>query len=781
MKQNPATKAIGLVDGLIASFANALRRSEGEARPVALLWTDGDSQWRELIPSLQIAVPHLYTLGPYDASMRRGPAIWLKCIVDRTIPEASPPQDIAPILYLPGVTRQELRAGDDCRAAFQPLIELQYRGRDWHQQNGRDWSVEAFLVSEDGLGLDIAHDLKTREAMIRSLSLLAEAPVESLRGRRLDADDFDKLAVTDSVRDLLHWMSDAEGFRRKLDAARWESFRNICRSEFNLDPDEDLPAAAAAFLVNGGGRWDDVWRRFCEAPRIYPGVSNLLRDPAPGQAKLAFDQPRSPVANENFEAQLRRDLEGVAVLPHRDACERVLTLEAQHSRRREWVWAQLDESPLAVALEPLSRLASLARSSPGGASVESMATTYASGGWRCDAAAIETIARTKGATETALISRVVRALYEPWLDGSARRFQELVSELGGEFTRLARGVESQNETCLMFVDGLRYDIGALLFDRLTTRGFKAQLSYRISPVPTVTATSKPMATPAHDAMAGVDAPEDFMPVLSTTRQPATAARLRDELARRNVEVLEPDELRIPAGTEAGGWTEIGRLDDYGHKLGMGLVSHIDGELESIISRVVALLESGWSRIRIVTDHGWLLLPGGLPKVELPRFLVATKWARCALVVGDSSVSVPTYSWHWNAHTRIASPPGIGCFNVGNEYAHGGVSLQESVVPEIVIERGVRAVKAEILTVQWRGMRCRVSVQTDAPSLLVDLRLNWRQANTSIAAAVKEVTSTGEASLIVEEDKYEGAAATLVLLSSAGDVLDRKATTVGEES
>ena len=49
-----------------------------------------------------------------------------------------------PVLYLPHVRRQELRAAGDCPPHLQPLIELQYRGRVWHQSNGHDWSVRAF-------------------------------------------------------------------------------------------------------------------------------------------------------------------------------------------------------------------------------------------------------------------------------------------------------------------------------------------------------------------------------------------------------------------------------------------------------------------------------------------------------------------------------------------------------------------------------------------------------------------------------------------------------------
>ena len=132
--------------------------------------------------------------------------------------------NVAPILYLPGVSRQELRAGGDCRPAYQPLVELLFRGRAWHQENGKDWSVEAFLLAADGLGLDVARDTLTRDAIARALPVLAATPLDGLRGRRLDAQDFDHLTVPDPVRDLLRWLSSPEAFRAGLDDARWQTF-----------------------------------------------------------------------------------------------------------------------------------------------------------------------------------------------------------------------------------------------------------------------------------------------------------------------------------------------------------------------------------------------------------------------------------------------------------------------------------------------------------------------------------------------------------------------------
>jgi hypothetical protein len=108
-----------------------------------------------------------------------------------------------------------------------------------------------------------------------------------------------------------------------------------------------------------------------------------------------------------------------------------------------------------------------------------------------------------------------------------------------------------------------------------------------------------------------------------------------------------------------------------------------------------------------------------------------------------------------------------------------VSLQECVVPEILVERGVETVRASIKSIQWRGLRCRVAVDTSDPSLRVDLRLNWKQESSSIVASVKEVGAAGEASLAVADDDRLGDAATVVLLDSAGNVLDRRTTSVGE--
>jgi len=765
-----------LLQAIEQSLLDALRTPDGSEPPAALLWTDADQQWSGLIPRLQSTCPHIFTLGDYDPETRTGPAIWLRCVVDRALPEFEIPPSAVPILYLPGVARQTLRAGDDCPREFWPLVEMQFRGRVWHQRNGRDWTVEAFLVSDDGLALDVAQDVRTRDAARRSLALLAEIALDGLRGRRLDADDFDRLAVADPTRDLLRWMSTGDALLRTEGISRWKAFCSVCMATYRFDPDKRSPADVVLDLVAGDDRWDSVWQRFTEAPSLYPGIVQLLRESF--IPILHAREERNPRDNDDAEASLRKELSTLGGIPHASAIAKVGALEAEHGKRRSWVWTGLGESSLAVAMEPIARLAAASAIPLGGATPSAVISTYVAAGCLCDRAALESLAAVRAPADVALVESVVRALYLPWLDASARHFQDMVQRSGTAFRGMVTGTRHDGESCIVFADGLRYDIACMLVERLSDRGFRVRLDHRVAPVPTVTSTAKPLASLSHNSFDGGEDIVDFRPRFKESPLAATAQALREDMATRGVDVLG-DDVRAPAEGSKGGWVETGQLDHLGHSLGARLVHQERMELDVLEAKVSALLDAGWPSIRVVTDHGWLLMPGGLPSVALPAHLTALRWCRCATVKTTARPDVTEYAWHWNQDVRIASPPGICCFLPNTEYAHGGVSPQECIVPEILVQRvGFRA-SASIRSVTWRGMRCRVSVTTNDSSIRVDLRTNWKQPHSSIAASAKELSTAGEASLAVPDDAFEGESATVVVIDQGGNVLDRTSTIVGE--
>ena len=73
------------------------------------------------MPVLRERLAHLLMLRTFDVGTRTGPALWLRCMMARTLPEGKWTEKVIPMIYLPGVSRQELRAVAECPAPLIPL------------------------------------------------------------------------------------------------------------------------------------------------------------------------------------------------------------------------------------------------------------------------------------------------------------------------------------------------------------------------------------------------------------------------------------------------------------------------------------------------------------------------------------------------------------------------------------------------------------------------------------------------------------------------------------
>ena len=774
--------ATTVLERLKASLDAACAHNPNDADPPAtILWTDRDSQWLPIVPRLRGLVPHLLTLGEYEREQHTGPSIWLRCVIDGGLELPEIPSGSTPVIYLPGVDRQELGAAEACRDWLKPLVELQYRGVCWTQKNGRDWTLRAFLVSKDGgLGLDLARDAATRHSMHRALTELAATPLRALQGKRLEAEDFDRLFSDDPIRDVLVWLNDPEGVRAGWDLARWSAFASRCNADFRFDPEKDGAIDAAELLGRREGRWRAVWERFAESPSLFPDLPERLRPARPHE--LFVEESSWPQINEQRESVLRDALSALANVPAAAARERVIELENNHGERRNWVWAKLGLAPLAGALGHLAAVAERSSKELGGASVSEMAKLYTEGAWEADAAALKSMAAVKSTADTQAVSRALDAIYRPWLEAAAQHLQTLAEKeplpgQGGEDDNDAR-VGSGG--AVLFADGLRLDVARRLVERERTQGRSVSVTTRWAALPTVTATAKPAVSPVAECVEGASLGENFLPVVGATQHSLTTARFRRLLASAGYQYLRADEVGDPAGRA---WTENGELDKLGHSLQGRLAARIDDQIELLRERIGTLLDAGWREVRVVTDHGWLWLPGGLPKVTLPKYLTESRWARCAAIKGESTVEMPVVSWHWNAHERVAVGPGIACFGAGNKYAHGGLSLQESLVPVLRITAGARTgseAATRIAAVTWAGLRCRVQIDPPAQKLTVDLRTRVGDADSS-ATGPRLLDTGGAASLLVEDDDMEGIPAAVVVLDAGGQVVARQSTIIGGDS
>ena len=132
--------------------------------PACILWPDSECQWGGAIETLLTKLPELLILGEYDPEKHTGPAIWLRCVIAGKTDDLKLPCERIPIIYLPGVSRQDLRAVESIKDKLKPMAELQYRGVIWSQVNSKDWTVLAFLKSDQGgLGLRCGSGQRNQE------------------------------------------------------------------------------------------------------------------------------------------------------------------------------------------------------------------------------------------------------------------------------------------------------------------------------------------------------------------------------------------------------------------------------------------------------------------------------------------------------------------------------------------------------------------------------------------------------------------------------------------
>ena len=553
----------------------------------------------------------------------------------------------------------------------------------------------------------------------------------------------------------------------------WAAFVALCESHYDFHPDRDSQVTVAEKLGHRYGNWDMVWRRFAETPASYVVIPDRLREAKPQMTLPLLDHSESwPQSNEAAEIALRDALVGLSSLDPDAARRKILELEQNHGERRSWVWASLGSAPLAQAIEHLAKMVRDTERMAWGTSISEIMQKYADDGWVADLAVLDALAAVERLEDVRAVQSAARTVYRPWLERVVQAFQDAVvaSEPGGYEANPPPEVDEG--TCLLFVDGLRFDLANRLGKMLEETGTDVEVKPRLTALPSVTATAKPAVSPAASVLV---AGEDFDTVVKANGSKVTAQLLRRVVGDAGFQVLGAEELGDKAGRA---WSESGSIDAYGHEHGWRVAHHAAAELRGLAERIAILLDHGWRKVVVVTDHGWLLMPGGLPKAELPEHLTEVRKGRCARLKEGSQSDQQVLSWHWDPTVRIAVAPGIHCYEAGKEYEHGGLSPQECVVPILTATRQASQATVSIGEVRWRRLRCNIKIDGSAAGARVDIRTKGGDPTTTLAMGGKELGDEGEVFLLVEDAEHEDEAALVVVVGSDGIVLAQTSTIVG---
>jgi hypothetical protein len=766
-----------VLTSILQSIRNAASYNKHElAAPRVILWPDEDRLWTQCIEQLRASYPVLWSLGDYDPDKATGPAVWLRYKL-----EMQGGEDL-PAIYLPGIARSAFRSADQCPDQAKHLFALQFQGQFWTQKNGKDWTPFAFLSSADGgLGFEVAADQDTKIAIQECLPKLLEVELDALQGHKLEAGVFRAVVTKDPARTLLRWMGNPAKIKLELEkpGSEWTSFRAVCRDKYDFDPEKDGAITAAEKLSSGDAAWELVWDRYKEAPHTYPGVKELLD--VPGQAFL-FEEASEyrPSSNRQEEKHLEAALLELSAASQKDAIAKIQMLATEHAHRSTWVWAELGEAPLALAIGHLRDLVAVIQSSGNPSTWEALAEYYSTIGWKADCYALRTLNEARSTGATKVVTAAIRAVYLPWLEKFSTLTQALATTYPATGPQTCRTLPVEEGTVYLFADGLRMDLARELEEKLISSGLEVGFEQKWSALPTVTATAKPAWMPLAKKLGGPLEGSEFEPKEQSSGKTLNHARFKQLIEELGISFLTSNTMLFPTGCA---WTEYGSIDANGHTQGAKLAWRVEEELAGLHQRVLELIHVGWTKVKVITDHGWLLLPGGLPKTELPRHLAASRWNRCAIPSAGAQHGYPMSSWFWDAAEAIVLAPGVSCFMAGMEYAHGGLTLQESLIPSLTISPpktgGTKSVVLKDM--KWVGMRLHV-VFEGAQGLTVDIRSKAADSKTSYAVSPMACTKDGQKiSLLVREDKDDaiGQQAFLVIVNQPDNPIFKKSIVIGE--
>ncbi len=765
-----------VIDKLIYELKQAAQyNTDVQVAPKAILWPDGESLWEASIDILKEKLPEFLVLGKYAPEQKTGPAIWLACALDNTLEEKLIPDGLTPIIYMPGISRTVLRNVGELPKDLHCIADLQFRGCYFSQESGKDWTPLAFLSSKgQGLNMEIKRDSDTKTTLLKALPSILRKQQSELKNKTLNQELLLQILTPDPERMLLGWFSDENRYKETLSTTEWESFCQSMKLNYGFSPDKDGIIHAVRLFAEAKKNWASVWQRYTESYTTFPGIYGLL-ERAPKEADIfanAESHGNCPVWNKSEESSLKDALDKLKGAERETAIKAIKQLIPKHKERQALIWFIMEKSPYLKALLQFEKSIELMEKTFPISNIKTMASAYYDWAWKVDVHIQKAILPFKTNSEVATIKGIIQAIYTDWLNKISTQFQAAVNKEGYPENDSKTFALPSQRSALIFVDGLRLDWAKLLNQKLSESGIQANESLVWSVLPSITSSGKAYVSPLKDALSTESAKNaDFVPYFKEEDKKGSWANIKTQLKHINWSTKLKGDKNL--------WIESGDIDHEGHHRGWKLPHQMEIILSDITSQVQSLLEQGIETIKIVTDHGWLYLPGGLPKQELPAYLTDSKGKRCALIKETAPSEEEVYSWYWNPNVNFASPRGIATYQEGEEYTHGGVSLQECLTLCLSISNQNSQEKqtASIDKITWSGMRCKV-LANGVETALLDIREQPADATTSIIMKTKKVTVNKQVSLLVEDEDLEGEKAFVVLIDEQGNLLAQTETIIG---
>lgn len=422
------------------------------------------------------------------------------------------------------------------------------------------------------------------------------------------------------------------------------------------------------------------------------------------------------LARARWRAFLER-FDALAEEDWRAARELLRTAEAEIEAGRSTPWDGPggDTQWFVVAdARELADLAGRARSEAASCrSVAELVAGYSERWWRVDRLHLAVRA---GCSETAGLERVRRVAdlsYFEYVEVANDRFAELLDAEGAWPPSGVTPVTTLPEVLWKAGSGRR---GVVVTDALRldlARDLAASLAAEVAPVISVLPSMTPFGM---TALLPVDPRElsvGFEKGVSLTAPDGSKLSTRDGRksylsaqvggGKGKLAFVDLDEVlggtRVPDAGIVVVFDDT--IDSQGHEVPEelpGLAEALVGKLRRAVER---LHEAGVAEVHVVTDHGFLLLPpdrvDGLGRPEVPVAQVLRRESRwCALKPGVSTDGLLRFPPGLGGDgVTLGFPRGVRTLVAAADFLHGGISLQETVIPHVVSRVRAEAPRLEV--------------------------------------------------------------------------------------
>ncbi|MDY7076477.1 MAG: PglZ domain-containing protein, partial [Chloroflexota bacterium] len=327
----------------------------------------------------------------------------------------------------------------------------------------------------------------------------------------------------------------------------------------------------------------------------------------------------------------------------------------------------------------------------------------------------QSIAECTECDELEAVTARCRARYREMIDAIQQRFLEAIQKAGWPpdgvlrqtqvFDRFVTPALAAREKVAYFLtDALRFDMGRDLAGALSTLG-EIDLQPVASTLPTITSVGMAALMPGADNALTMRAlGDDLIPHLGERCLKTSADRMKllaEKYGDRFVDAEISEFLSLPSVAKRKARLKNAdlvvvrdsRIDRMGETITLRearkYMTDLLGDLKAAVTQLIHL---GYGYVVVATDHGHVLLPEVLPGDVVPHS-PAGEWPlkkRRSLLgqqikegKGTTVLSAAHVGIQGDA-TELVVPNGFGVYSRGSGYFHGGLSLQECVLPLITL-------------------------------------------------------------------------------------------------